>query len=82
MAAINGAIADKIVGMDALDQRAIDQAMIDLDGTENKEVLGANAILAVSLAAAKAAAAHKGVELYAHIADLNGTPVSTRCPSL
>jgi enolase len=48
--------------------------MIELDGTENKAKLGANAILAVSLAAAKAAAQAKGVPLYAHIADLNGTP--------
>lgn len=47
--------------------------MIELDGTENKAKLGANAILAVSLAAAKAAAQAKGVPLYAHIADLNGT---------
>ncbi|MGL5407180.1 MAG: phosphopyruvate hydratase, partial [Shewanella sp.] len=51
-----------------------DQIMIDLDGTENKDKLGANAILAVSLAAAKAAAAFKGMPLYAHIAELNGTP--------
>lgn len=48
--------------------------MIALDGTENKDKLGANAILAVSLAAAKAAAAFKGMPLYAHIAELNGTP--------
>ena len=50
----------------------LDQAMIDLDGTDNKATLGANAILAVSLAAAKAAAVEKGVPLYAHIAELNG----------
>eukprot|EP00764_Aduncisulcus_paluster_P001994 gnl/Carplike_NY0171/12894_a18725_127.p1 GENE.gnl/Carplike_NY0171/12894_a18725_127~~gnl/Carplike_NY0171/12894_a18725_127.p1 ORF type:complete len:356 (-),score=63.10 gnl/Carplike_NY0171/12894_a18725_127:134-1132(-) len=48
--------------------------MLELDGTENKENLGANAILAVSLAAAKAAAVEKGIPLYAHIADVNGTP--------
>ncbi|MEH6626313.1 MAG: phosphopyruvate hydratase [Motiliproteus sp.] len=70
--AINGQIRDLLVGTDALDQRAIDQAMIDLDGTENKENLGANAILAVSLAVAKAAAVEKGMPLYAHIAELNG----------
>ncbi|MGV8442438.1 phosphopyruvate hydratase, partial [Pseudomonas aeruginosa] len=51
-----------------------DHTMIEPDGTENKAKLGANAILAVSLAAAKAAAQAKGVTLYAHIADLNGTP--------
>jgi enolase len=71
--AINGAIRGAVVGLDALDQRGVDQVMIDLDGTENKETLGANAILAVSLAVAKAAAVSKGIELYAHIADLNGT---------
>jgi len=74
IAGIHGPILKRLKGMDATDQQALDAAMIELDGTENKEVLGANAILAVSLAAAKAAAVHKGVPLYAHIADLNGTP--------
>jgi len=73
VAAVNGAIREALVGMDATDQRALDNAMLALDGTENKEKLGANAILAVSLAAAKAAAAEKDVPLYAHIADINGT---------
>lgn len=73
VAAINGAIAEALIGQNALEQRAVDQIMIDLDGTENKENLGANAILAVSLAVAKAAAASQGKPLYAHIADLNGT---------
>ncbi|GAA5315657.1 MAG: phosphopyruvate hydratase [Candidatus Pelagadaptatus aseana] len=71
---INTTIKGLLVGMDAGDQRALDKAMIDADGTENKANLGANAILAVSLAAAKAAAADKGIPLYAHIADVNGTP--------
>ena len=53
--AVNGEIADALVGMDAEDQRGLDLAMIDLDGTKNKSRLGANAILGVSLAAAKAA---------------------------
>jgi len=70
---INGAIKDALLGMDAIDQRALDNKMLELDGTDNKGTLGANAILAVSLAAAKAAAVAKGVELYEHIADLNGT---------
>ncbi|UAA37958.1 phosphopyruvate hydratase [Paraneptunicella aestuarii] len=74
VAAVNNEIQQALLGKDALDQAGIDQIMIDLDGTENKEKLGANAILAVSLAAAKAAAEEKGVPLYAHIADLNGTP--------
>ncbi|WP_458524802.1 phosphopyruvate hydratase [Onishia taeanensis] len=72
--AVNGAIRERLMGLDALDQRALDNAMLELDGTENKESLGANAILAVSLAAAKAAASAKGVELYAHIAELYGQP--------
>ncbi|TDX29896.1 enolase [Modicisalibacter xianhensis] len=72
--AVNGKIRDRLKGMDANDQRALDQAMLELDGTDNKANLGANAILAVSLAAAKAAAAEKGVPLYAHIAELYGQP--------
>ncbi|MGB0466156.1 MAG: phosphopyruvate hydratase [Pontibacterium sp.] len=73
VAAINGDIRDALMGKDATDQRALDNIMLALDGTENKEKLGANAILAVSLAAAKAAATEKGLPLYAHIAELNGT---------
>tara|TARA_R110000822_G_scaffold159476_22_gene299463 strand:- start:570 stop:1859 length:1290 start_codon:yes stop_codon:yes gene_type:complete len=74
VANINITIKALLVGRDVADQRGLDQAMIDADGTENKEKLGANAILAVSLAAAKAAAKDKGIPLYAHIADINGTP--------
>ncbi len=74
VANINGAIRELLLGQDATDQEALDRAMIELDGTENKATLGANAILAVSLAAAKAAAQAKGMPLYAHIAELNGTP--------
>ena len=69
---VNGVIADALKGKDALDQRAIDQTMIDLDGTDNKSKLGANAILAASLATAKAAAVSKGIPLYAHFAALFG----------
>ncbi len=71
--AVNTSIRAALVGMDAADQRALDNKMLELDGTENKATLGANAILAVSLAAAKAAAADKGLPLYAHIAEINGT---------
>ena len=71
--AVNGPIAAALIGKDAKNQADVDQIMIDLDGTENKSKFGANAILAVSMANAKAAAAAKGVPLYAHIADLNGT---------
>lgn len=74
VAAVNGVIREALIGMDVTDQRALDNKMLELDGTENKENLGANAILAVSLAAAKAAAVEKGIPLYAHIADVNGTP--------
>ena len=70
---INGTIKSLLQGADVADQRGLDNAMIKADGTENKAVLGANAILAVSLAAAKAAAQDKGMPLYAHIAELNGT---------
>ncbi|PRY65139.1 enolase [Vreelandella songnenensis] len=72
--AVNGKIRDALLGMDARDQRGLDDAMLALDATENKANLGANAILAVSLAAAKAAANAKGVPLYAHIAELYGQP--------
>lgn len=73
VAAVNGPIAQALIGKDAKDQAGIDKIMIDLDGTENKSKFGANAILAVSLANAKAAAAAKGMPLYEHIAELNGT---------
>ncbi len=74
VANVNGPIRDALLGKDAADQRAIDGLMLELDGTDNKSGLGANAILAVSLAAAKAAALAKGVALYEHIAEINGTP--------
>ncbi len=74
VANINGPIRSLLVGKDPVDQKALDLAMIALDATENKGSLGANAILAVSLAAAKAAAQDQDLPLYAHIANLNGTP--------
>ena len=73
VAAINGDIQAALLGKSAYEQKALDQIMIDLDGTENKEKFGANAILAVSLAAAKAAAIDKKIPLYQHISELNGT---------
>lgn len=73
VANINGAIAEALSGIDAINQEAVDNIMLKLDGTDNKEKLGANAILAVSLAVAKAAALSKGIELYEHIANLNNT---------
>lgn len=68
---VNNIIADEIIGMDATDQAAIDQVMIDLDGTHNKAKLGANAILGVSLAVAKAAAIQYGLPLYKYIGGVN-----------
>jgi len=68
---VNGEIADKLIGMDALDQVAVDRAMIELDGTKNKSRLGANAILGVSLAAAKAAADCVGLPLFKYLGGPN-----------
>ncbi len=70
---INNKIADVLIGNDAADQKAIDQLMLDLDGTENKSKLGANAILAVSLAVAKAVAHAKNLRFYEYVAELAGT---------
>ena len=78
--AVNTTIRDALIGMDAADQSAIDAKMLELDGTENKENLGANAILAVSLAVAKATAIDKGIELYEYIAELYGQPGTFSMP--
>jgi enolase len=67
VAAVNGEIFEAVLGMDAEDQIGIDEAMIELDGTANKSRLGANAILGVSLAAAKAAAQASGLALYRYV---------------
>jgi enolase len=69
VASVEGEIASAVRGIDAADQRTLDRAMIELDGTPNKARLGANAILGVSLAAAKAAAAEAGVPLYRWLGD-------------
>ena len=71
VANVNGEIADAVGGLDALDQRAVDHAMIDLDGTPDKGRLGANAILAVSLASAKAVADDLEIPLYRSIGGAN-----------
>ncbi|MDO4271691.1 MAG: phosphopyruvate hydratase [Candidatus Saccharibacteria bacterium] len=73
VANVNDKIAPALIGHDAADQQAIDRIMLDLDGTENKTNLGANAILAVSLANAKAQAASEGLELWQYIAKMTGT---------
>ena len=71
VANVNGAIAEALVGMSALDQIAIDEKMLEVDGTETKSNLGANAILGVSLAVAKAAADYLGLPLYKYIGGCN-----------
>src|SRR5512146_2427114 len=71
--AVNGEIFDALSGSDAEDQRRIDRMLIELDGTPNKGRLGANAILGVSLAAAKAASAEAGVSLFRHLGGEDAT---------
>jgi enolase len=73
VANVNDKIAPALAGMDASDQAGIDKAMLDLDGTPDKSALGANAILAVSIAAAQAAAKAEGVPLYRYLGGANGT---------
>ena len=70
---VNKVIAEEIVGLDATEQRLIDETMLELDGTPNKEKLGANAILSVSLAVAKAAAEEAGLPLYRYIGGANAS---------
>ena len=80
---VNGDIAAALKGADASDQRALDNCMLALDGTENKSTLGANAILAVSLAAAKTAAMAQGKPLYAHMNALfGGVPMRMPVPMM
>lgn len=69
--AVNEEISNALLGCDAINQVSLDEALIELDGTENKERLGANAILGVSLAAAKAAANHQGLPLFRYIGGVN-----------
>jgi len=73
VANVNRQIAPALIGMEATDQRAVDRAMLQLDGTDNKSKLGANAILAVSLAIAKAAASSEDLALWRYVAQLTDT---------
>ena len=77
---INGELASKIIGMDAFDQEKIDQLMIDTDGTSNKKNLGANSILAVSMATARAAANFKKIELFQYLS--SGREMSLPTPMM
>ena len=72
---VNNELRNLVIGMDSLDQKAIDYAMIELDGTETKSKFGANAILGVSMAVMKAAAKYKGLPLYKYIGDGESLPV-------
>lgn len=80
VANVNDELAKALIGMDVLDQRALDEKMLALDGTPNKSRLGANAILAVSLAAARAAAQTKQQPLYAYVRSLARAPKELRLP--
>ena len=75
VANVNGALREALVGQEFADQRAVDDAMIALDGSDNKGKLGANALLAISLAVAKAEAASKGVSLFRHLGSSTIMPV-------
>lgn len=77
---INTTIRELLLGKDVTEQGELDRLMIEADGTENKATLGANAILAVSLAAARAGAITQRIPLYQHIAELNGTPLNYTMP--
>ena len=77
---INTTIQTSLVGKSIVEQKELDQIMLDLDGTDNKSRLGANAILAVSLAVSKAAAKDMGIPLYAHIANLSGNDKKLTMP--
>ena len=70
---VNGEIADALLGFDALNQRDVDETLINIDGTENKSNLGANSILGVSLAVAKAAADHVELPLYRYVGGVSAS---------
>jgi enolase len=80
VANVNGALAAAVQGLDASDQRTVDRRMIEADGTPNKSKLGANAILAVSMAAARAAAAASGQPLYKYLARYSSDPSGNTLP--
>ena len=82
VAAVNDVISGEVIGEDALDQALIDSLMIDLDGTETKKRLGANAILAVSLAVAKAAAEATGMPLYRYVGGVTARTLPVPCMNI
>ena len=82
VANVNGELAQEIVGLDVTDQRTLDMAMIEADGTENKGRLGANAILGISLAAAKAAAESAGLPLYRYLGGAGAYTLPVPCANI
>ena len=82
VANVNTRISQKVVGMNALDQRSVDQTMIDLDGSPNKASLGANAILAVSMAVARAAAIASHMPLYRYLGGVNASILPVPCMNI
>ncbi|MFN8233678.1 MAG: phosphopyruvate hydratase, partial [Actinomycetota bacterium] len=74
---VNGPIAEAVTGLDAYDQRGVDRALLDMDGTADKSALGANAILGVSLATARAAADSNGMPLYRYLGGPNAHVLPT-----
>lgn len=80
IANVNERLAEKVIDLDAFDQLGLDQVMIELDGTENKRSLGANAILGISLAVARAAAISQNIPLYRYIEKLAGKKISSHFP--
>ena len=82
VANVNGAIADALVGLDAADQRGLDRRLVDLDGTENKGRLGANALLGVSMAAAHAVAASRRQPLWQYLSTLTESDVALPVPMM
>src|SRR5215469_359704 len=80
VANVNSEIAKTVVGLDAADQRALDKKMIELDGTPTKSRLGANSILAVSMAAARAAAASQNLPLYKYLASYSSDTSANLLP--
>ncbi len=82
VANVNGAIAEALAGMDVTDQAALDQRLIELDGSDNKAHLGANALLGVSLASAHAAAHVRGMPLWQHLSEISGQAPSLPVPMM
>ena len=80
VSAVNRELAKAVIGLDAIDQKAVDQALIEVDGTPNKSRFGANAILAISLAALRSVAVSSNRQMFEHISDLAGNESPTELP--